>query len=154
MELHQDARSAAAYVRRVCGLVWVRQMHSVQTMEHVARILGPRGAMEAFEAAQRAGTCRFIGSTGHYDPHVHAALLKAYPHWDSVLMPVDVADHACLSFEETVLPVARQLGISIQAIKVFCKAFLLRSLNPTECRRYTSDRAFARPSAGLALHDR
>ena len=31
----------------------------------------------------------------------------------------------------------RKMGIGIQAIKVFCKAFLLRSLSPTECLRYT-----------------
>ena len=115
--------------------IW--QMHSVETMADVDRILGPGGAMEAFEAAKKAGKCRFIGFTGHYDPHVHAALLQAYPHWDSVLMPVHAADHAYLSFEQTALPVARRMGIGIQAIKVFCKAFLLRSLNPQECLRYT-----------------
>ena len=93
--------------------------------------------MEAFEAAKKAGKCRFVGFTGHYDPEVHAALLKAYPRWDSVLMPVHAADHAYLSFEKIALPVAVEAGIGIQAIKVFCKAFLLRSLSPTECLRYT-----------------
>ena len=29
------------------------------------------------------------------------------------------------------------MGIGRQAIKVFCKAFLLRSLSPSECLRYT-----------------
>jgi predicted aldo/keto reductase-like oxidoreductase len=28
-------------------------------------------------------------------------------------------------------------GIGVQAIKVFCKAFLLRALNPVECLTYT-----------------
>jgi uncharacterized protein len=115
--------------------IW--QMHSVQTHADIDRILGPGGAMEAFEAAKKAGKTRFIGFTGHYDPEVHAALLKAYPGWDSVLMPVHAADHAYLSFEKTALPVAKGMGIGIQAIKVFCKAFLLRSLSPTECLRYT-----------------
>jgi aryl-alcohol dehydrogenase-like predicted oxidoreductase len=115
--------------------IW--QMHSVQTHADIDRILGPGGAMEAFEAAKKAGKTRFIGFTGHYDPEVHAALLKAYPGWDSVLMPVHAADHAYLSFEKTALPVAKEMGIGIQAIKVFCKAFLLRSLSPTECLRYT-----------------
>jgi predicted aldo/keto reductase-like oxidoreductase len=93
--------------------------------------------MEAFEAAKKAGKCRFIGFTGHFNPETHAALLKAYPKWDSVLMPVHAADHAYLSFEKTALPVAVETGIGIQAIKVFCKAFLLRALNPQECLRYT-----------------
>jgi aryl-alcohol dehydrogenase-like predicted oxidoreductase len=113
------------------------QMHGVQTDAEIDAILGPGGAMEAFEAARKSGKCRFIGFTGHYDPAVHARLLKAYPNWDSVLMPVHAADHAYLSFEKTALPVAVEMGIGIQAIKVFCKAFLLRSLNPIECLQYT-----------------
>lgn len=113
------------------------QMHSVSTQADIDRILSPGGAMEAFEAAKKAGKCRFIGFTGHFDPEVHAALLNAYPHWDTVLMPVHAADHAYLSFEKTALPVAVDMKIGIQAIKVFCKAFLLRALSPTECLRYT-----------------
>jgi predicted aldo/keto reductase-like oxidoreductase len=115
--------------------IW--QMHGVQTRAEIERILGPDGAMEAFEGAKKAGKCRFIGFTGHFDPEVHAQLLKAYSNWDSVLMPVHAADHAYLSFEKTALPVAKEMGIGIQAIKVFCKAFLLRSLSTTECLRYT-----------------
>jgi predicted aldo/keto reductase-like oxidoreductase len=113
------------------------QMHSVSNKDDIGRILSPGGAMEAFEAAKKKGKCRFIGFTGHYDPEVHAELLQAYPRWDSVLMPVHAADHAYLSFEKTALPVAVDMGLGIQAIKVYCKAFLLRALSPTECLRYT-----------------
>ncbi len=66
----------------------------------------------------------------------HAALLKASNKWDTVMMPVHAADHAYLSFEKTALPVAREFGLGVQAIKVFGKAFLLRSLSPTECLKY------------------
>lgn len=113
------------------------QMHSVSSKQDIDRILSPGGAMEAFEAAKKEGKCRFIGFTGHYDPAVHAQMLKAYPKWDTVLMPLHAADHAYLSFEKTALPVAVEMGIGIQAIKVFCKAFLLRALSPSECLRYT-----------------
>ena len=113
------------------------QMHDVRTKEEIERILGPGGAMETFEGAKKAGKCRFIGFTGHFDPETHAALLKAYDRWDSVLMPVHAADHAYLSFENTALPVAVEKGIGVQAIKVFCKAFLLRALSPRECLTYT-----------------
>ena len=82
------------------------QMHSLQTNEDIDRILAPGGAMEAFEAAKKAGKCKFIGFTGHYDPDTHARMLKAYAKWDSVLMPVHAADHAYLSFEKTPLPLA------------------------------------------------
>jgi len=114
--------------------VW--QMHDVRTREEIDQILSPGGAMETFEAAKKAGTCRFIGFTGHFDPETHAAMLKAY-NWDSVLMPVHAADHAYRSFEQTALSVAAEKGIGVQAIKVFCKAFLLRALSPSECLTYT-----------------
>ena len=103
--------------------------------------------MEAFEAAKKAGKCRFIGFTGHYDPEAHAALLKAYDKWDTVMMPLHAADHAYLSFEKTALPVAVEGGLGIQAMKVFGKAFLLRSLSPTECLRYV----LSQPSVHVAV---
>lgn len=112
------------------------QAHAVQNQEDIDKILGPGGAIEAFEAAKKAGKCRFIGFTGHYDPAAHAALLKAYDKWDTVMMPVHAADYAYLSFEKTALPEAIERGVGTQAIKVFGKAFLLRSLSPTECLRY------------------
>lgn len=112
------------------------QMHSIENQGDIDKILGPGGAMETFEAAKKAGKCRFIGFTGHYDPEAHAALLKAYDKWDTVMMPVHAADHAFLSFEKTALPIAREYGVGVQAIKVFGKAFLLRSLSPTECLKY------------------
>jgi uncharacterized protein len=112
------------------------QIHDVRTQQDIDRILGPGGAMEAFEAAKKAGKCRFIGFTGHFDPAAHTAMLRAYDKWDSVLMPVHAADHAYLSFEQSPLPLAVERGIGIQAIKVFCKAFLLRALSPRECLTY------------------
>jgi len=112
------------------------QAHAVQTIDDIQKLLAPGGAIEAFEAAKKAGKCRFIGFTGHTDPEVHAALLKAYDKWDTVMMPLHAADHAYLSFEKTALPVAVDRGVGVQAIKVFGKAYLLRSLSPAECLRY------------------
>jgi aryl-alcohol dehydrogenase-like predicted oxidoreductase len=123
------------------------QIHAIQNQEDIDKILSPNGALKALEAAKKAGKCRLIGFTGHFDPAVHAALLKAYDQWDTVMMPVHAADHAYLSFEETALPLAKELGIGVQAIKVFGKANLLRSLNPTECLRY----ALSQPGVHVAI---
>ena len=112
------------------------QMHGIQDQKDVDRIFAPGGAIEAFEAVKKAGKCRFFGFTGHHDPAAHMAMLKAYPKWDSILMPLHAADPAYLSFENGVLPAAVQSGIGIQAMKVFGNAFLLRVLNAEECLRY------------------
>ena len=111
------------------------QMHDVRSQD-VDRIFAPGGAIEAFEAAREAGKCRFFGFTGHFDPAVHVAMLKAYDKWDSILMPLHPADPAYTSFERIALPAAVEKGIGIQAMKVFGNAFLLRVLNAEECLRY------------------
>jgi uncharacterized protein len=112
------------------------QLHDVRTEQEIDRIFGPGGAIEAFEAAKKAGKCRFIGFTGHYDPQTHLTMLRKYDKWDSILMPLHAADTSYLSFEETALPESRRRGIGIQAIKVFCKGYLLRAISPGDCLRY------------------
>lgn len=57
------------------------QIHQVSEMDEVSQIFAPGGAIEAFEAAKKAGKCRFIGFTGHHDPEVHLAMLKNYDHY-------------------------------------------------------------------------
>jgi len=123
------------------------QMHDIRTLDDVQAVLKPGGAMEAFEAAKKAGKCRLIGFTGHFDPEAHAAMLKAYDRWDTVMMPVHAADHAYLSFEQIALPVAASRGVPCQAIKVFAKANLLRSLSPGTCLRY----ALSQPGVTVAI---
>ncbi|MCC6861526.1 MAG: aldo/keto reductase [Bryobacterales bacterium] len=112
------------------------QIHGVSEMEEVDRIFSPGGAIEAFEAARKAGKCRFIGFTGHRDPHVHLAMLKRYDKYDSILMPLHAADPAYLSFEKLVLPVAVERGMAIQGMKNFANAKLLANLSVRECLSY------------------
>src|SRR5439155_5155242 len=79
------------------------QIHAVGEKTEVEQIFGPGGAMEAFEAAKGAGKCRFIGFTGHHDPYVHLEMLKPYDKFDSILMPLNIADPGYLSFENLTL---------------------------------------------------
>ena len=123
------------------------QMHNIMTLDDVQAVMKPGGAMEAFEAAKKAGKCRLIGFTGHFDPDAHVAMLKAYDSWDTVMMPVHAADHAYLSFEQIALPVSVERGVPNQAIKVFGKANLLRSLSPDTCLRY----ALSQPGTPIAI---
>jgi predicted aldo/keto reductase-like oxidoreductase len=92
------------------------QLHTIMNQKDIDQILAPGGAMEALESARKAGKCRLIGFTGHFDPAAHIALTKAYDKWDTVMMPVHAADHAYLSFEKEALPLAREFGIGVQAI--------------------------------------
>ncbi len=112
------------------------QIHQVSTLEEVDQIFAPGGAIEAFEAAKKAGKCRFIGFTGHHDPDVHLAMLKRYDKYDTILMPLNPADPSYLSFEKNVLPVAVQRGMGIQGMKSTANAKLLHSFTVKDCLSY------------------
>jgi aryl-alcohol dehydrogenase-like predicted oxidoreductase len=118
------------------------QMHGVNKPEDVQKIFAPGGAMEAFEAAKKAGKCRFIGYTNCRDPRLHVEMLRHADRFDTVLMPLHVADTCFsespdMSFEKTAAPVAVARGIGILGIKVFGNAFLLRTFSVGDCLRYT-----------------
>ncbi len=112
------------------------QIHGVAEPDEVKKIFGPGGAIEAFEAAKKAGKCRFIGFTGHHDPHVHTAMLDAYDKYDSILMPLNAADPSYLSFEEIALPKAAARGMGIQGMKGLANAKLLADMHVRECLGY------------------
>lgn len=112
------------------------QMHALNEKEEVQQIFGSGGAVEAFEAAQKAGKCRFIGFTGHHDPYVHLEMLKAYDKYDTILMPLHAADPSYLSFEKLVLPLAVERGMGIQGMKNFANAKLLQTLSAKDCLTY------------------
>lgn len=112
------------------------QIHSVNEKSEVQEIFAPGGAIEAFEAAKKSGKCRFIGFTGHHDPAVHLEMLKAYDKYDTILMPLHIADPAYLSFEKQVLPIAVERGMGIQGMKNFANAKLLQNFSAPECLCY------------------
>lgn len=113
------------------------QMHMINTKEDVDKALAPGGALEAFEAAKKAGKCRFIGFTGHADPEFILQMLRSCDKFDTLLMPLHVADTAYLSFEKSALPSAVQRGIGLLGMKIFANAFNLRAFSARDCLSYT-----------------
>jgi len=63
-------------------------------------------------------------------------MLKAYNGYDTILMPLHIADPSYLSFEKQVLPVAVGRGLGIQGMKNFANAKLLQSFGTKECLSY------------------
>jgi predicted aldo/keto reductase-like oxidoreductase len=91
--------------------------HEVLRFDDADRVFDEGGAHEAVLAAQKAGKVRFVGFTGHKDPHVHLYMLDvAQKHGkpiDAVLMPMNVMDAHFRSFARLVLPrlVKEQIGV-------------------------------------------
>jgi predicted aldo/keto reductase-like oxidoreductase len=95
------------------------QLHAVTTVEDVETILGPGGAMEAFEEAKRAGKIRHIGFSAH---SVEAALaLMARHDFDTILFPVNYATWHAGNFGPQVLETARKRKMGILALKAMAK---------------------------------
>jgi predicted aldo/keto reductase-like oxidoreductase len=132
-----EADLALSLKRMKTGYVDLWQIHDVRTKEEIEQIFAKGGALEAMEAAKKAGKCRFFGFTGHHDPAMHVEMLKRYDKWDTILMPTHMADPSYLSFEKQVLPIAVERGMGIQGMKSTANAKLLQNFSVADCLRYT-----------------
>src|SRR3954463_14829825 len=69
------------------------QHHEIIRFDDADRIFAAGGAQEAMLDAKKAGKIRFIGFTGHKDPHIHLYMLSvAQAHgfqFDTVQMPLN-----------------------------------------------------------------
>ena len=98
--------------------------------------------MEAFIEARTAGKIRYIGFTGHKDPHVHLYMLsKARERgfrFDAVQMPLNVMDAHFRSFQTHVLPVLVKENIGVLGMKSMGSGVILKSkvVTPIECLHY------------------
>jgi len=118
--------------------------HEVLRFDDPDRIFAEGGAQEALEAARQAGKVRFIGFTGHKDPHVHLYMLdvakKHGVRFDAVLMPSNVMDAHFRSFARMVMPRLQSEGIGVMTMKPFggADAVILKSrtVEPADCLRY------------------
>jgi predicted aldo/keto reductase-like oxidoreductase len=118
------------------------QFHEVIRFEDCDRFFAEGGALEAFEAARKAGKFRLIGFTGHKDPGVHLRMLElARAHsfqFDAVLFPSNVMDWTFRSFRQEVMPVAIRDGVAIQTMKPMGGKHILEAkvATPAECLQY------------------
>jgi aryl-alcohol dehydrogenase-like predicted oxidoreductase len=118
------------------------QHHEVIRYEDPHRIFDEDGANRALLDARTAGKVRYIGFTGHKDPHIHLHTLDvARDHgfrFDTVQMPLNVMDAHYRSFERLVLPRLVQEGIGVLAMKPMGNGIILKSqtVSARECLRY------------------
>ena len=118
------------------------QHHEVLRFDDPHRIFDKNGANAALVEARRAGKIRYIGFTGHKDPHVHLHMLEvAREHgftFDTVQMPLNVMDAHYRSFEKLVLPELVKQRIGVLGMKSMGNGLILRSRTATaiECLQY------------------
>jgi aryl-alcohol dehydrogenase-like predicted oxidoreductase len=118
------------------------QHHEIIRFEDPDRVFAQGGAQEAMLEAKKAGKVRFIGFTGHKDPHIHLYMLEvAGRHnfrFDTVQMPLNVMDAHFRSFGQMVLPKLVEQQIGVLGMKSMGDQIILKSgvVEPQECLRY------------------
>jgi len=100
-------------------------IHDVRTPKDLDLIFGPKGAIKAFEAAQRNKLTRFIGISGHRNPTILSRALDLFP-FDTVLMPVNPAEPHYWSFLHEVLPKAQGKGMGILGMKTLSRGVCIK----------------------------
>src|SRR5438128_9558428 len=118
------------------------QHHEILRYDDPHRIFDEEGANRALVDAQRAGKIRYIGFTGHKDPHIHLYMLDvAREHgflFDTVQMPLNVMDAHYRSFGKLVLPELVKQGTGVLGMKPMANGIILKSetVSPIECLHY------------------
>src|SRR5690349_323750 len=118
------------------------QHHEIIRFEDPDRIFDPEGANAAMVEAQRAGKVRYIGFTGHKDPHIHLYMLTvAKQHgfqFACAQMPLNVMDAHFRSFEKLVVPELVRQKIGVLGMKPMANGLILKSktVTPIECLHY------------------
>lgn len=118
------------------------QYHENIRLDDPDRFFAPGGALEAVEAAKKAGKVRYIGFTGHKDPYVHERMLKEAKahnfHFDTCQLPLNPMDAHFRSFTNNVVPKLVAEGIGVLGMKPMAAGILLKShtVTPMECLHY------------------
>ncbi|HVY61568.1 MAG TPA: aldo/keto reductase [Planctomycetota bacterium] len=114
------------------------QLHDITKPDDPARCFAKGGAVEALEAAKKAGKVRFVGFTGHRDPKLHLEMLAHGFPFDTIQMPLNPADPNFKSFEREVLPKALERGMGVIGMKSLAGGALAKAgiASASEVRRY------------------
>ncbi|HEY1379150.1 MAG TPA: aldo/keto reductase [Gemmataceae bacterium] len=118
------------------------QHHEVIRYEDPHRIFDPEGANAALLEAKKAGKVRYIGFTGHKDPHVHLHTLEVADehgfHFDAAQMPLNVMDAHYRSFARLVVPELVKRKVGVLGMKSLANGIILKTktVTPIECLHY------------------
>jgi aryl-alcohol dehydrogenase-like predicted oxidoreductase len=118
------------------------QHHEILRYDDPHRVFDHEGANRALVDARKAGKIRYIGFTGHKDPHIHLYMLDvARQHgfqFDVVQMPLNVMDAHYRSFGVLVLPELVKQGIGVLGMKPMANGIILKSntVSAIECLHY------------------
>ncbi len=95
------------------------QLHGMNTIEEVEKVLGADGAMETLEQARRDGIVRHIGFSAHTE-EAATALMERFD-FTSVLFPINWVAWNTGKFGPKVVAVAQETDTCVLALKALAK---------------------------------
>jgi predicted aldo/keto reductase-like oxidoreductase len=101
------------------------QLHAINRMEELDRVMASDGAFRAALRAREEGMCDHIGITGHTRVEVIAEALKRYD-FATTLVPLSSTDRLVSDFGETIFDLARQRHFGVIAMKVLAAGRVTR----------------------------
>ena len=104
-------------------------VHSLGNRD-VDRVLAVDGSLAGLREAQRRGWTRYVGFSAHNTPWKAARALEEAD-VDVVMLAMNLADRHTYNFEEAVLPLARERGVGVVAMKVYGGALEMKYDRPT-----------------------
>ena len=128
------------------------QIHEVVYENDPERHFAKDGAVEALAEAKRQGKVRFVGFTGHKDPHIHLKMLKHGFPFDTCQLPLNCFDATFRSFERLVLPELLVRGIAPLGMKAICGEGIpakKRAVKATDALRYAMSLPVATTITGI-----
>ena len=128
------------------------QIHEVVYENDPERHFAKDGAVEALAEAKRQGKVRFVGFTGHKDPHLHLKMLKYGFPFDACQLPLNCFDATFRSFEREVLPELLVRGIAPVGMKPICgegTPARKRAIKATDALRYAMSLPVATTITGI-----
>jgi len=128
------------------------QIHEVVYENDPERHFAKDGAVEALAEAKRQGKVRYIGFTGHKDPHLHLKMLKHGFPFDTCQLPLNCFDATFRSFERLVLPELLVRGIAPLGMKAICGEGIparKRAVKATDALRYAMSLPVATTITGI-----
>ncbi len=95
------------------------QLHAINTMDDVRRVIASDGALATFKEARRAGLARFIGFSSHSE---EAALaMMAEFDFDTMMFPFNIYSWHLAGFGAAALNGAKEKGLGILALKALAR---------------------------------
>lgn len=113
------------------------QLHEIINIGVPTKILNEGVLEEAFKAKQE-GKIKYIGFTGHRYPSLHQEMLDIDFEWDTVQFPLNVLDYHFRSFQNQILPQAKEKNMGVIGMKSLAAGHIFKTdISVDEAIRYS-----------------